>query len=36
MQITYKRNGLKNYMIIRNEKDGSPGLREKMIIRNNT
>ena len=34
MQITYKRNGLKNYMIIRNEKDGSPGLREKMIIRN--
>lgn len=35
MQITYKRNGMKNYMIIRSEKDDTPGLREKMIVRNN-
>ncbi len=34
MQITYKRNGLKNYMIVKNDKDETPGLREKMIIRN--
>ena len=35
MQITYKRNGLKNYMIVKNDKEGPAGLREKMIVRNN-
>ena len=34
MQITYKRNGLKNYMVIKNERGGTAGLREKMIVRN--
>lgn len=34
MQITYKRNGMKNYLIVKSEKDDAPGLREKMIVRN--
>ena len=34
MKITYKRNGLKNYLVIKTEKDSPPGLHEKMIIRN--
>ncbi len=35
MQVSYKKNGMKNYMIITNENNNAPGLREKMIIRNN-
>lgn len=34
MDITYKRNGLKNYVVIRNDRPGEPGLHEKMITRN--
>ena len=35
MQITYKRNGLKSYMIVKTEKVDSGSLREKMVVRNN-
>ena len=35
MQITFKRNGIKNYMIVKNERNETPCLREKMIVRNN-
>ena len=34
MQITYKRNGLKNYMVVKNERNDAAGLHEKMIVRN--
>lgn len=34
MQITYKRNGIKNYLIVKNERYDVPSLREKMIVRN--
>lgn len=34
MQITYKRNGLKNYMVVKHEKNDAAVLREKMMIRN--
>lgn len=34
MQISYKRNGLKNNMIVRNDRNGPQSLREKMIARN--
>lgn len=34
MQITFRRNGLKNYMVIRNDRNETAGLHEKMIIRN--
>ena len=34
MQISYKRNGLKNYMVVRNDRSDAAGLHEKMIIRN--
>ncbi|MBQ4482847.1 MAG: FHA domain-containing protein [Lachnospiraceae bacterium] len=34
MQITYKRNGLKNYMVVKHERNDAAMLREKMMIRN--
>lgn len=34
MQISYKRNGLKNNMIVRNDRNDPQSLREKMIARN--
>ncbi|MCR5775601.1 MAG: FHA domain-containing protein [Lachnospiraceae bacterium] len=34
MQIAYKRNGLKNYLVIKKERSEEAGLHEKMMVRN--
>lgn len=34
MQITYKRNGLRNYLVVKNDRNEAAGLHEKMIVRN--
>lgn len=34
MQITYKKNGLRNYLVVKNDRNEAAGLHEKMIVRN--